>query len=1228
MREAPLPHKQKAWGRMVPADPLPLLLNLRAGDQLRTKAAMVESDVTLEAGGEHEETLDGRDTAGLNSAHATLSIRSEGVGSSDTARSRLHLHPHIFKASEEVDGGDLDYELTRTLGKGGMGVVYQARQVSLDRRIAVKMIQSDAEADPVAASKFLSEAMVTGELDHPNIIPVHDLGRTADGKLFYAMKEIEGFAWSEVIREKSFSENLRILLAVSDAIGFAHAKGVIHRDLKPANVMVGGFGEVLVMDWGLAASIGNDKAEPLTEHASLAGTPAYMAPEMALCDYEAMGCTSDVYLLGAILYEMITGSPPHPGDNARDAIDNAMENIIRPAESKSEWLDVALRALATEPTKRYATVAEFQAALHECQAHVESLNLTTAAADRLDAVAATAGADAYREFNEIIGGFQQALHLWVGNRRAVYGLRAAREEFTRLALARDDLSLAGSQVRAIEADVKRWPLPGMQLARPDDLAAKVAAAQGDAVRRRRVVRLSVVAAIVAGLAAFAVMVMAYVVTRGQRDLAVRAETQMQEERNRAVAAEEDMHLARDRAEAAAHEEERQRVQAVAALAAAERETYYHTIALAAKRISARQGRAAEAMLWKVPSVQRGWEWGRLLYAAQGSLATLAAHSGTVASVTFSPDSHLVLSEGADQTVRVWDLSGGDRGGVFSGHAASTLPLRFTADGKQILWGVDKGRVQFMDVASHRLTSKPLETFYPMLYQAMFSPDGTRLIASGAQGDTAVWQLDSGRRIADLTGHLTAVAAVALDQSGDLLATGSRDGRAAVWRLSDGVQLKSFGPHPGAVTGVAFDEGAIRLTTVSEDALLRVWDVATGRSLEVMPFLGLEAPLSAVTFDGASRRLLALTGANVAQVWDASTGQRRLELMGHDGVVTAAAFSPDGQLAVTGARDGELMVWDASQEGGAMTLGGHAGAVVTARFDPTASRVVTAAEDGYVRIWDTTDGRLIRTLNRQTGRLTCATFSPDGRQIVSASDGGTTRIWDAESGGMLRALSGHGGAITWSDYSPDGRRLVTAGQDGLRVWEVDSGTRPLTIRADQAVSRVALFSPDGRHVLMAGAGVQIWDAVSGEDAGRFDGHSDHVAAVAFSPDGQWVISGSRDMTARVWRLADQEEQLVLRGDDSAVSAVAFSPDGRRVATAGKQGIHIWDASSGSELLALDGHDGWVSSLVFSADGHALLSAGNDGTARIWPAVSWTASPEAAHTERDQRRSARLSRLLAE
>ena len=242
-----------------------------------------------------------------------------------------------------------DYELLDIIGEGGMGVVYAAHQSSIARTVAVKMLKPSAKVREEQRDKFISEAVVTGELDHPNIVPIYDLGSNDQGALFYSMKRVRGTPWDKVIHQKPLDENLSILLRVADAVAFAHAGGVIHRDLKPENVMLGDYGEVLVMDWGLARITPEfAHVDAVYQADSLGGTPAYMAPEMAKGPVESINKTSDIYLLGAILYEIIGGKPPHSGRDVMQCLMAASQNRIDPIRYDGELKEVALKAMATQ----------------------------------------------------------------------------------------------------------------------------------------------------------------------------------------------------------------------------------------------------------------------------------------------------------------------------------------------------------------------------------------------------------------------------------------------------------------------------------------------------------------------------------------------------------------------------------------------------------------------------------------------------------------------------------------------------------------------------------------------------------------------------------------------------------------------------------------------------------------------------------------------------------------
>lgn len=339
-----------------------------------------------------------------------------------------------------------DFELLEQLGEGGMGVVYAARQSSIDRPIALKMIKGAALNDAGARAKFLQEAVVTGDLDHPNIVTVHDLGADANGNVFYAMKKISGTEWRKALRQKNQRENIDVFLSVCDAVAFAHSRGVIHRDLKPENVMLGSFGEVLVMDWGLAVAVNErGKAERIGAGTGICGTPAYLAPEMTTPGrWREIGFCSDIYLLGAILFEILTGHRPHTGKTVGECLRNAAQNQIRETNVTGELMDIARKAMAARPADRFATVQELQAAIRGYLAHSESVLLEQKAHEDLQLAQQTRQ---HEDFAKALFGFRQACEMWDGNRQAMAGLVETVRLYATAAMQSGDLDLALSLVK-------------------------------------------------------------------------------------------------------------------------------------------------------------------------------------------------------------------------------------------------------------------------------------------------------------------------------------------------------------------------------------------------------------------------------------------------------------------------------------------------------------------------------------------------------------------------------------------------------------------------------------------------------------------------------------------------------------------------------------------------------------------------------------------------------------
>ena len=339
---------------------------------------------------------------------------------------------------------DVDYRVVGRLGSGGTGVVYQAHQRAIDREVAIKVLRDELGLSQNSRERFLTEARVIGGLDHPNVIALHELFVDQTGRLFYSMKRIDGTSWDQQIADKSPRENVDVLLRVADAIRYAHSRGLIHRDIKPENVMLGRFGEVLMADWGLAISHDKDETAEGIGH-SIGGTPAYMAPELAAGEYDSISFQTDVYLLGAILFQILTGHPPHDGKTLLECIRAAARNEIRPTEVEGELMDIAIKAMATDPADRYASVDELIGAISDQRQHDQSVRLVRRACERLS----NATDDyQYEDFRVADALLMEALSVWPENQHAAKARRKLQQRFAGAAAQRGDFDLAISLYQA------------------------------------------------------------------------------------------------------------------------------------------------------------------------------------------------------------------------------------------------------------------------------------------------------------------------------------------------------------------------------------------------------------------------------------------------------------------------------------------------------------------------------------------------------------------------------------------------------------------------------------------------------------------------------------------------------------------------------------------------------------------------------------------------------------
>ena len=370
---------------------------------------------------------------------------------------------------DRVPEAEASLVLGEVLGEGGRGIVRLAVQTSMSRAVAVKAVRPALRA-PGPTLELLQEAWIAGRLEHPNIVPVYDIARAEDGSPLIVLKRIEGEPWSALLgdplracarlgcsEDDLLEAHLQILIAVCNAIQYAHHRRILHLDLKPENVMIGAHGEVYVVDWGVAAALedASGKLPLVSKRKGIVGTPSYMAPEMALGDGVLLDERTDVYLLGAMLHELLAGSPPHGGDSIMAVLYAVMHEQPRlPSDSPAELAAICKRAMASEPSERFASAEQLRAAIQGYLRHRGSIRLTAQAEARLaelEAVLAEPGAATRQElFAQVRFGFEQALASWSDNERARVGLLRGFTSMITHELEHGDVQIAGGLAAQIE----------------------------------------------------------------------------------------------------------------------------------------------------------------------------------------------------------------------------------------------------------------------------------------------------------------------------------------------------------------------------------------------------------------------------------------------------------------------------------------------------------------------------------------------------------------------------------------------------------------------------------------------------------------------------------------------------------------------------------------------------------------------------------------------------------
>lgn len=1204
---------------------------------------------------------------------SVVGAQAGGTGSEGIEKENLHVAVRSISGLQYGSVPRVDFKLVKQLGEGGMGVVYVAKQASLGREVVFKTLKPIPEAQATKLKNsgtynsvvkhrtdmFLSEAVVTADLYHPNIVPIYELAESPDGSLFYTMKWVRGIGWNKRMPHMTLEENLEALMKVSDAVAFAHSRHVVNRDLKPENVMLGEYGETIVLDWGLALPFGEGKGRlPLATTAGLgSGTPAYMPPELITGPLNKIGPGCDIYLLGAILFEIITGQPPHDfsarpsggtlsaGAKMAEIRRVVVENIIRETNHKGELMDIAMKAMATKAEDRYRSVVEFQQAIREYQKHASSRTLMQRAKELTSATAPGStpptteakSTISYANYQNALALYNEALREWPGNQEARAGLTAAQLDFAELALSKGDLDL-GLSVLDTNAESHA------------PIRARLAQAIKERENRGKLIRVLKVAAAVLFGAVFLLSAVAakfqFNLQEAQRAFQVANEAKEQAERDKTVAEnlKQEAELAAEKArmDLVAAEKAKQ----AADLAKQKAEEDLIVANMATKAAEAATKKAEENLVAANLAKMKAEE---ATLKAKADLALAEKAKADAEKATKKAEENLALANEATKKAEIEK----DNASYLAGLAVANRLVQEHRymDARRKLQQLkadyaDRCKAEWdqlwntVNAPQSVSLSKPVESIG-------LSDDGRKLVATDNAGNVLVWSLDETGKIVDppiRKVHLgSRPRVVAMSPRGDAFAAAGEDQRIVVWSMDETPAAMELKGHTGAVNTLKFSADGQRIVSGGDDRIVRIWSLAEKRELGSAKVM---YAVRCLDWSRDGKYLVVGTSApadvsGVAYSFEVRSRDGDLELeqlrtfqvppegrVKQDRGVVAIALTVDGHFAISNGPAAELHLWRVDLRGQDLPQKLQKVNVESIKLGSHTNRV-----------------ERVRSLS----------FSADGKRLLASGDDGTISIWNrgADDGDFPtfvreRWLYGHGGPVRGCLPLPQSSDLYVSGSydQHLFVWNLKTylksrewldtdealPSQPAALQ-DSPPSSQSKFSESNSRDTGCELDNSGGSACSPDDSSQdapaaaantkvptvqiVTGHTDSVLSAVFSRNGERVLSASRDQTARAWlsengkpvmpagdRAADFDDNLFAEGHEYDLFAMRFFPDGQRLLTSGFDGtMRIWDAridednSFGRELATLP-ETGMYGVVKISRDGEWILTAGRKNSAQLW------------------------------
>lgn len=1038
------------------------------------------------------------------------------------------------------------YEILGKLGRGGMAVVYRARHEKLDRIVALKMIVANDEVDPRSRVRFRQEAEAVARLHHPGIVQIYDVGEAA-GYPYLALEYMAGGSLAGWLQgtPQPVDATVALVEIVARAVHFAHQHQIIHRDLKPANILMcpkftvqGSKSEVLgpwnlefglfepkITDFGLAKRL--DAGGSPTQSGEMIGTPSYMAPEQAgdgsvtFRPRAPVGPATDIYALGAILYEMLTGRPPFKGPTPLDTVLQVLhEEPVRPGSLRPglpvDLETICLKCLDKDPRKRYATAEALADDLHCFRSGKPIHARPVGTIERLGKWARRRPAQALLVAAVIVVtalGFAGVTWQWLETRVEKKNVEIEKQN-TEVARQReaDQRHIARSALYYSRIVQSQLYLRVNDVTSAADSLARCVPQSGHEDRRgwewyylegqlhRDLWTLPLAHGGTSGALAFS--------TAGDRVAAVVDGTGAG-----AVASFRMWSL-----------------RTGAAVASLDVPATVHRLALHpdGRRVLL-AGKDGSVRVW---DIARGKE-----------LTRCHVHDDVISAIAIRPGGNEAASASWDGTVRVWDIETGRVRKTVGGQDGRAQTVAWHPEGRSLAAGYADHSVKIWNVLSGNV--RTLKGHKSPVSCIAFSPDGDTLVSAGSNGNFRLWNLREQMNdpvSQKVTSPGGAVLSIAFSPDGRSLAYGSTDATVRLWDIDAGIERMLFRGHHAAVESVAFNPDGTQLVSLSpEEGVIKLWDRT--RHPEFGTFAWTGTDVEAMSLSVSERQIHCLTAAGHLQTWAIDSSMMLAEHV--------------------------LPIRTADHQTG-----------VVATFDPAGKRLAGQRrfDPHEIRIWDVASGKHLSTLRVQNSAVVRLRFSPDGKQLAIGSDNAATangsyeiKIWQLETHAERLAMTGHGRLYDFT-FSPDGAFLAVGAGDGLRLLRLHDGRTFKAGAADDGRVRILAFSPHGTFLASSSVAdriVRVWARrdMDGEPVWRLVDRlvtTGFVRDLAFSPDGS-RLAGVTDDAVKMWEVATGHEVLTLWGaqqrhrDPPFHPRVTFSKDGSRlVASHWNESMSMWQA----------------------------------------------------------------------